>query len=54
MTPPEFRNEPLADFTKGPDRQAMEEALRTVGAGLGREFPLLIGGRAVRAGHPRP
>ncbi|TMI78194.1 MAG: aldehyde dehydrogenase family protein, partial [Bacillati bacterium ANGP1] len=50
MTPPEFRNEPLADFTKGPGRQAMEEALRTVGAALGRELPLLIGGRAVRTG----
>ncbi|HEX9246174.1 MAG TPA: L-glutamate gamma-semialdehyde dehydrogenase [bacterium] len=50
MTPPEFRNEPLADFATGPGRQAMEEALRTVGAALGREFPLLIGGRAVRTG----
>src|SRR5205807_3225394 len=50
MTPPEFRNEPLVDFAKGPGRQAMEEALRTVGAALGREFPLLIGGRPVRTG----
>src|SRR5712691_9336483 len=50
MTPAEFRNEPLTDFTKGPGRQSMEEALRQVGAQLGREFPLLIGGRAVKTG----
>jgi 1-pyrroline-5-carboxylate dehydrogenase len=48
MTLPEFRNEPLVDFASSAGRQAMEEALRTVGAQLGREFPLLIGGQAVR------
>jgi 1-pyrroline-5-carboxylate dehydrogenase len=48
MTPSEFRNEPLTDFASPPARQAMEAALRSVGAQLGREFPLLIGGRAVR------
>ena len=50
MTLPPFRNEPLTDFTAGRGRQAMEDALRTVGDQLGREFPLLIGGRAVRTG----
>ena len=49
MMPSEFRNEPLTDFAAAPSRQAMEAALRSVGAQLGREFPLLIGGRAIRA-----
>jgi 1-pyrroline-5-carboxylate dehydrogenase len=48
MTPPEFHNEPLTDFSSEAGRAAMGEALRAVGAQLGREFPLLIGGRAVR------
>ncbi len=48
MTLPEFRNEPLTDFSTAPGKTAMEEALRAVGAHLGREFPLLIGGRAVQ------
>src|SRR2546428_2227866 len=49
MTPSEFRNEPLTDFAAAPGRQAMEAALHSVGAQLGREFPLLIGGRAIPA-----
>ncbi|HKV46277.1 MAG TPA: L-glutamate gamma-semialdehyde dehydrogenase [bacterium] len=48
MTLPEFHNEPLTDFAAGPGRQAMEAALRVVGDQLGREFPLLIGGRALK------
>ncbi len=48
MRPAEFHNEPLSDFTSGTVRQEMEQALRSVEAELGREFPLLIGGRAVR------
>ncbi len=48
MTLPEFRNEPLTDFSSDAGRTAMGDALRAVGAQLGREFPLLIGGRAVR------
>jgi 1-pyrroline-5-carboxylate dehydrogenase len=47
MTLPEFRNEPLTDFSTAAGRATMEEALRSVRAQLGREFPLLIGGRAV-------
>ena len=50
MTLPEFRNEPLTDFSAAPRRTAMEEALRAVRAQLGREFPLLIGGRTVQTG----
>src|SRR5207244_11355160 len=48
-TPSALRNAPLSDFAAAPPRQAMEAALGSVGAQLGREFPLLIGGRAIRA-----
>ena len=41
---PAFSNEPVADFSKPPNRQAMEKALRDVHAELGREYDLLIGG----------
>ncbi|MGH2349258.1 MAG: aldehyde dehydrogenase family protein, partial [bacterium] len=47
MALPEFRNEPLTDFSTDPGRAAMREALRSVGADLDREFPLVIGGREV-------
>jgi 1-pyrroline-5-carboxylate dehydrogenase len=50
MTLPEFRNEALTDFSTAPGRKAMEAALLAVGAQLGREFPLLIGGMPVRTG----
>jgi 1-pyrroline-5-carboxylate dehydrogenase len=48
MTLSEFRNEPFTDFSTPAGKTAMDEALRTVGAQLGREFPLLIGGQPVR------
>ncbi|HEV8353528.1 MAG TPA: L-glutamate gamma-semialdehyde dehydrogenase [bacterium] len=47
MALPEFHNEPLTDFSADPGRAAMREALRAVEADLGREFPLVIGGRDV-------
>ncbi|MGH6960191.1 MAG: aldehyde dehydrogenase family protein, partial [Dongiaceae bacterium] len=47
MQLPEFRNEPLTDFARPENRAAMQEALAKVGALLGREYPLRIGGRAV-------
>jgi 1-pyrroline-5-carboxylate dehydrogenase len=47
MIPSEFRNEPLTDFAGEAARREMQEALRSVGAELGREFPLWIGGQAV-------
>lgn len=40
----EFVNEPLVDFSKPENRKAMEAALASVKAQLGREYPLLIGG----------
>src|ERR1700737_2845115 len=40
-----FSNEPVADFSRLTNRQAMEKALREVQAQLGREYDLLIAGR---------
>jgi 1-pyrroline-5-carboxylate dehydrogenase len=39
----EFRNEPYTDFSVQANRQAMEEALRSVHAQFGREYQLRIG-----------
>ncbi len=41
---PAFANEPVADFSKPSNREAMERALREVHAQLGREYDLLIAG----------
>jgi 1-pyrroline-5-carboxylate dehydrogenase len=43
MALPEFRNEPLTDFTDERHRRAMIAALDEVGRELGKEFPILIG-----------
>src|SRR6202453_1560463 len=43
--PAAFANEPVADFSKPANREAMERALREVRAQLGREYELLIAGR---------
>src|SRR5690242_8250858 len=43
----EFRNEPFTDFTKEENAQAMRDALEKVGAELGREYPLVIGGERI-------
>src|SRR5690348_18052938 len=43
----EFRNEPFTDFTKEENAQAMRNALDKVGAELGREYPLVIGGERI-------
>ena len=42
--PTEFRNESFTDFRKEENAQAMRQALEKVGAELGREYPLVIGG----------
>lgn len=47
MTP--FRNEPYTDFSVPENRVAMEKALAAVRGQLGRDYPLWIGGRAVRS-----
>jgi len=43
----EFVNEPASDFSRPEIRKAQEDALKKVGAELGRDYPLLIGGEKV-------
>lgn len=45
--PAEFRNEPLTDFTKEENEQAMRDALAKVNSQLGKEYPLVIGGERI-------
>ncbi len=42
-----FKNEGFTDFSQPANRQAMERALADVGGRLGREYPLIIGGREI-------
>ncbi len=42
-----FRNEPATDFSKPENVQAMRAAIEKVRAQLGREYPLIIGGKHV-------
>ena len=42
-----FQNEPLTDFSLEESRQKMREALETVEDQFGKEYPLLINGRAI-------
>ncbi|HKO55169.1 MAG TPA: L-glutamate gamma-semialdehyde dehydrogenase [Thermoanaerobaculia bacterium] len=44
---PEFRNEPLTDFSQTDEKAAMEAALQKVRGELGREYPLVIGGERI-------
>ncbi len=48
MAPSAFKNEPLADFSRPTDRKAFEDALSKVRSRLGREYPIVIGGKAIR------
>ena len=50
MALPEFRNEPLTDFSQDPGRAGMTEGLARVGRELGKEFPLVIGADRLRTG----
>ena len=45
LTP--FRNEPATDFTQPQNQQAMRAAIEKVRGELGREYPLIIGGKEV-------
>jgi 1-pyrroline-5-carboxylate dehydrogenase len=40
-----FRNEPLTDFSKPENQQAMRAAIEKVRSELGREYPLVVGGK---------
>jgi 1-pyrroline-5-carboxylate dehydrogenase len=43
----EFKNEPLTDFGKEPNRKAMEAAIAKIRGEVGREYPLVIGGERI-------
>src|ERR1044071_2022849 len=47
LMPAEFRNEPLTDFSKEQNAQAMRDAIKKVQEQLGREYPLVIGGERI-------
>src|SRR5690348_7796427 len=47
----EFRNEPLTDFSKEENAQAMRAAIQKVSEQLGREYPLVIGGERIATGN---
>ena len=51
---PRFENEPFADFTKESVRKAFIDAVAQVRAQLGREYPLIIGGKEVRTSDTLP
>ncbi|HYC60952.1 MAG TPA: L-glutamate gamma-semialdehyde dehydrogenase [Thermoanaerobaculia bacterium] len=44
---PEFRNEPLSDFTTPENQSAINLALAKVSAEVGREHPIVIGGERI-------
>ena len=48
--PTEFRNEPLTDFSREENAQAMRAAIEKVKTQLGEEYPLVIGGERIKTG----
>ncbi len=46
----EFRNEPFTDFSKPENSEAMEAAVEKVRGELGREYPIVIGGKKISLG----
>lgn len=50
----EFRNEPLTDFTKKENQKIFKEALKRVQSNLGKEYDLIIGGKAIQTDHKIP
>lgn len=47
--PTPFANEPFTDFSQPHHREMMEEAIATVEAQFGRDYPLIIGGKKITA-----
>ncbi len=45
---PEFKNEPLTDFSKEENRRAFEAALEKVKKDFGKEYDLIIGGERIK------
>jgi RHH-type proline utilization regulon transcriptional repressor/proline dehydrogenase/delta 1-pyrroline-5-carboxylate dehydrogenase len=50
--PSAFANEPLTDFSREANQQAMREALDRVAQRLGQFYPLVIGGNPVQTAQP--
>jgi 1-pyrroline-5-carboxylate dehydrogenase len=48
MAIPKFSNEPVLDFTKPANKKKQLEALKKIKAGLGQEYPILIGSEHIR------
>ncbi|MDE3057635.1 MAG: L-glutamate gamma-semialdehyde dehydrogenase [Bacteroidota bacterium] len=48
MAIPQFKNEPLTDFSKPANRRAMEKALANVRSEFEKEYPIVIGGEEIR------
>lgn len=44
---PEFANEPQTDFSREENRSKMQEALDDVRSQFGKDYPLVVGGRAI-------
>jgi len=44
-----FRNEPLSDFSRAENREAMAAALRTVRGQLGRTYPVVVGNAPLKS-----
>jgi RHH-type proline utilization regulon transcriptional repressor/proline dehydrogenase/delta 1-pyrroline-5-carboxylate dehydrogenase len=51
---PRFENEPFADFTRADVRDAFIKAVQDVRGQLGRQYPLVIGGKEVRTDDALP
>lgn len=49
MSIPKFKNEPLTDFSKPSNRKKQQRAIENVRAGLGKEYPIVIGGERITA-----
>jgi len=49
MAIPKFRNEPLTDFSRAAIRKRQAAALDALRAKLGKEYPIVIGGKRVEA-----
>jgi len=43
----EFKNEPMTDFSRPQNREAMETALQSVRRQLGKTYPIVIGGKRI-------
>ncbi|HUO59178.1 MAG TPA: aldehyde dehydrogenase family protein, partial [Candidatus Acidoferrales bacterium] len=47
---PQFKNEPVVDFTRPENARKMRDAVETIRVQLGREYDVVIGGQRVKTG----